>query len=225
MTKVFALLFLLASIQVYGMDSDTNRVDKRNGVYFTKGGNGGILSMSSVKKDGASVKSIPRFTFFFNVGSNANLDLSRRFGVFLGANLSNIGMITKTDSVKLKQRVYTIGVPVGIKIGNVKEGMVYTGFEANFPINYKEKRFVNGDKEGKFNEWFSNRTNQFIPAVFLGYEGPKGFNLKVQYFISDFINASFSKNNVQPYAGIQSKIFFISFGYRFKSDKNFRHKG
>ncbi len=80
--------------------------------YITAGGNGPLLSFAKVTNSGEHVRNIPRFTMFFNVGTNYNYDFSNNFGIFTGLNIKNIGLITKpNDSVKLKQRVYTLGVP------------------------------------------------------------------------------------------------------------------
>ncbi|HWV68138.1 MAG TPA: hypothetical protein VN105_19905, partial [Chitinophaga sp.] len=95
----------------------------REGVYVTHGGDGPLLSFASMKNNGEHLRNIPRFTMFLNVGSNFNKDFSRNFGVFTGINLKNIGLISKpADSLKLKQRVYTLGVPLGIKVGDLSSG-------------------------------------------------------------------------------------------------------
>ena len=204
----FALL-LISTFSFAQKDSTSN-------VYFSSGGNGMMLSMSSVKNAlGSSVNSIPRFTMFFNLGTNVNYDVNRHFGMFSGVNLSNIGMITEDGSVKRKQRVYAVGVPIGIKVGDLKKFFVYAGAEAAFAINYKEKRFVDGKKVEKFNEWFSERSNAFMPSVFAGFQTEKGFGLKVQYYLNDFLNQSFSQDGLKPYAGVQSQLFFVSLGYSF----------
>ena len=148
-------------------------------VYTTFGGNGGILSFSDVKDNGTKVNSIPRFTFFFNIGTNYNYDVSDHFGFFSGTNIKNIGMITEVGDTKLKRRVYTLGVPVGFKVGNVKDGiMLFGGAEVDVAFNYKEKTFVNDDKKSKFNEWFSDRTQTLMPSVFAGFQFSEHFSIK-----------------------------------------------
>ncbi|HEY0272019.1 MAG TPA: hypothetical protein VGC22_02490, partial [Chitinophaga sp.] len=86
------------------------------GVYASWGGDGPLLSFGSIKYDGDHVRNIPRFTMFFNIGTNFNYDFNKNFGIFTGLNLRNIGLITKdNDSLKLKRRLYTLGVPLGFK--------------------------------------------------------------------------------------------------------------
>jgi hypothetical protein len=48
--------------------------------------------------------------------------------------LRNVGFINDlNDTVKLKQRVYTLGLPVGIKLGNMSSSTYATiGVEANW---------------------------------------------------------------------------------------------
>ncbi|MCP1381720.1 hypothetical protein [Runella salmonicolor] len=222
-TIIFAIAFL-TSVAAIAQDSvEDSAKEKSSKIYYTQGGNGALLSFSQVTRNGKEVGSIPRFTLFFNLGTNANLDLGNHFGVFGGLNLTNIGMITeeeivgtvKTDKFKTKQRVYAVGIPVGIKIGDLRNFYVYGGAEAGFAINYKQKDFINGEKVDKFNEWFSNRTNAFMPAVFVGFQAKNGFGLKVQYYLNDFLNQGFSEGGVKPYAGTESQIFFLTLGYNF----------
>ncbi|TWV99091.1 outer membrane beta-barrel protein [Chitinophaga pinensis] len=119
--------------------------------YTTWGGDGPLLSFGrDIRESGNHVRSVPRFTFFFNIGHNYNYDFGRNVGFFTGLNLKNIGLITKDDkdSVKLKRRVYTLGVPLGIKIGDLKKGFFFfAGGAYDLAFNYKEKKFINGDKK------------------------------------------------------------------------------
>ncbi len=224
MKKIIFAFALLVSASAVAQDSvEDSAKDKPSKIYYTQGGNGALLSFSKVTRNGKEVGSIPRFTLFFNIGTNANVDLGDHFGLFAGLNLTNIGMITEeeivgttgTDKFKLKQRVYSIGIPVGFKVGDLREFYVYGGAEAGFAVNYKQKMFINGEKVDKFNEWFSNRTNQFMPAVFAGFQTKSGFGLKVQYYLNDFLNQGYSEGGAQPYAGTESRIFFVTLGYNF----------
>ena len=217
--------FLIFALLLVGTFSFAQK-DSTSNVYLSGGGNGMMLSMSSVKNAaGSSVSSIPRFTVFFNLGTNVNYDVNRNFGLFSGINLTNVGMITEDGNVKLKQRVYAVGIPIGIKVGDLKEFFVYAGAEAAFAINYKEKRFVDGKKVGKFNEWFSERSNAFMPSVFAGFQTKNGFGLKVQYYLNNFLNQSFSQDGLKPYAGVESQLFFVSLGYSFSKKVNSGKKG
>ena len=214
---VFTLvLFLTQSVAAIAQDSThtttyVRTTDRK--VYFSNGGNGGILSFASVKQNGANVRSIPRYTLFFNIGTNVHFDASDRFGAFTGLNLTNIGMITRQGDVKLKQRVYAVGIPVGIKVGDLKGFYVYGGAEAGLPVNYKEKLFIGNKKQDKFNEWFSDRSSPFMPALFLGFHTKENFTIKFQYYFTDFLNPDFQTNGVKPYDGIESRLFYVTLGY------------
>ncbi|PUZ27750.1 hypothetical protein GA0116948_10661 [Chitinophaga costaii] len=192
------------------------------GVYPSWGGDGPLLSFGSIKYDGDHVRNIPRFTFFFNVGTNFNYDINKNFGVFTGLNLRNIGLITKdNDSLKLKRRLYTLGIPIGLKVGDVRHGSIFffAGGEYDLALNYKEKQFIDGDKRHKFSQWFSDRTPLLLPSVFAGIRVHPGIGLKVQYFLTDFFNKDFHETvdglKTYPYAQTQSKMFFVTLSYDF----------
>lgn len=194
----------------------------REGVYLSWGGDGGLLSFADMKNNGEHVRNIPRFTFFVNVGTNFNYDFGRSFGMFSGINIKNIGLISKeNDSLKLKRRVYTLGIPIGFKIGDVKKGnfFFFAGGSYDLAFNYKEKQFINGDKRHKFNEWFSDRTPLLMPSVFAGLRMYPGFGLKVQYYLTDFFNQDYKEtvNGVsrQPYRNLEGKLFFVTLNYDF----------
>ena len=205
---------------------------------MTWGGDGPLLSFGDIKYAGEHVRNIPRFTIFFNVGNNFNYDFGKNFGIFTGMNIKNIGLISKdNDSVKLKRRVYTFGIPLGFKIGDLKGGsfFFFAGGSYDMAFNYKEKRFLNGDKVHKFNEWFSDRTPIFMPSVFAGVRFAPGFGLKLQYYPNDFFNKDYKETSngvtTYPYKDVTSKMFYATISYDFRGApsqhmmKHWRTKG
>ncbi len=79
-----------------------------------------------------------------------NYDPVRLFGLFSGIGVRNVGYIYDDytdpdtgDKEKKKFRNYNIGIPLGIKIGNLERLFVYGGYEIEFPLAYKEKTFQN----------------------------------------------------------------------------------
>lgn len=201
--------------------------------YVTTGGNGALLSFANMENKGEHVRNIPRFTLFFNIGQNYNYDFSRSFGVFSGLNIKNIGLISKpNDSVKLKQRVYTLGVPLGFKIGDLRNGFFFfAGGEYDLAFNYKEKYFLRGDKKSKFNEWFSDRTDLLMPSVFAGVRFNPGFGVKVQYYLNNFFNKDYTEtiNGVkeQPYKDTKANLMFVTLSYNFggfKCNTSYHHR-
>lgn len=194
--------------------------------YVTAGGNGALLSFANVKNNDERVRNVPRFTLFFNIGTNYNYDFNNNIGIFSGLNIKNIGLISKpNDSVKLKQRVYTLGVPVGIKIGDLRSGtFLFFGGEYDMAFNYKEKYFLHGDKKTKFNEWFSDRTDLFMPSLFAGFRFGPAFGVKGQYYLNNFYNSDFTETvngvKTQPYKNLKANMMFVTLSYNFGIKKH-----
>ena len=90
---------------------------------------------------------------------------------------------------------------------------IYGGYEIEFPFNYKEKTFVNEEKE-KFSTWFSERTS--IQQSFLvGIQLPQGANLKFKYYFTNFYKTSYSELDedgatVKPYENFNANVYWIS---------------
>lgn len=191
-----------------------------HGVYMAGGGDGSILSFATVKENGDRINNLPRFSLFFNIGSTANYDFSNNAGFFSGLNLKNIGFITRENDTKIKRRVYTLGIPAGLKFGSFNDDFFfYLGGQYELAFNYKEKHFINGKKVMKFNEWFSDRTPLLMPSLFAGVK-MHNFNVKVQYYPDNFFNTSFTETKGgiinKPYENMKAHMFFVSFGYSFK---------
>ncbi|MBW8685668.1 hypothetical protein [Chitinophaga rhizophila] len=239
------LLLCLLQLPAFSQDNKTDstgktkddititQVKKRKSRSYTSwGGDGPLLSFpNDIRESGNHVRSIPRFTFFFNIGTNWNYDFGRNVGMFTGINLKNIGMITKDDidSVKLKRRVYTLGVPLGFKIGDLRRGFYFfAGGSYDLAFNYKEKKFINGDKKEKFNEWFSDRTPLLMPSLFAGLRMSPGFGVKVQYYPNNFFNKEYketgnSGGSAYPYQNLDAQLFFVSFTCEFRGHYYHKH--
>ncbi|MBP1651391.1 MAG: outer rane beta-barrel protein [Bacteroidetes bacterium] len=219
-TCLFTLLCCLCQFALFAQDT-TEQKKLRQHVYATNGGDGPILSFGNVKMDGAHVNTAPRFTLFFNVGRNYNYDFTKWLGIYSGVDLKNIGIITKENGTKLKRRVYTLGVPLGLKIGDVRgqNFFFFLGGQYDLAFNYKEKQFINGDKAKKFNEWFSDRTPLLMPSLFAGFRFYPGIGLKVQYYPNNFFNKDFKETvagvTTYPYRNMESKMFFVTLTYSF----------
>jgi hypothetical protein len=225
--SLFALICCLCQFAVFAQDTTTvqKSAKLRQHVYPSVGGDGPILSFANVKYGGEHVSTAPRFTLFFNMGRNYNYDFSKYVGIFSGINLKNIGIITKgsdTLDVKLKRRVYTLGVPFGIKIGDVRgqSFFFFLGGQYDLALNYKEKQFLDGKKVKKFNAWFSDRTPLLIPSLFAGFRFYPGIGLKVQYYPNDFFNKDYKQTvagvTTYPYRNTESKMFFVTLTYDFR---------
>jgi hypothetical protein len=163
-----------------------------------------------------------RFAPIINPQSMLNADLSKNIGIFTGLAIRNVGYIyddfTPRDAqsetntpIKKKFRTYNLGIPVGLKIGDLNGLFFYGGYEIEFPFVYKEKTFnTAGEKTNTESYWFSNRTQNIQQSWMVGIQMPYGLNLKFKYYFTEFHNQNFEANGVKPYVGLNSKIWYLS---------------
>lgn len=161
-----------------------------------------------------------RFSAFLHFDTRYHFDFGKHVGMYTGYALRNVGFSVKyNDTLSKKFRVYTVGVPLAFKIGNMESRkFFFAGAEAELALNYKEKTFVDKDKK-KFNEWFSSRTQLFMPSVFAGVQLNKGFNIIAKYYLTGFFNKDFKYKGVNPYGGIDAQLFYIALSYNTKAKK------
>lgn len=167
----------------------------------------------------------PRFTYYgINTGLNVNYDFNRTIGVFTGIGLKNIGFIEKIKPLDstIKRRVWSIGAPIGVKVGNLrKKTYVFLGGGVDIPFNYKEKGFVRRGDKDKFNEWFSDRTAAFMPYGFVGVSFKPGLFFKVQLYPGNFMNPDYTESVTvggvtvtnKPYSVYDIEILMFSLGF------------
>ncbi|MBS4063524.1 MAG: hypothetical protein KGZ74_03145 [Chitinophagaceae bacterium] len=212
------IIFTLAAIFMFGIASAQDEVEeKKKKWYTTRGGDAGLVSFSNVSRNGKMLNNVPRFTAFLNTGTNFNYDLGKNVGFFTGINGKNIGIIyDDTANIRWKRRVVALGVPVGFKFGNLKKhNFFYLGGQADFAINYKQKKFVDGKKIEKNNDWFGKQTPIFMPSVFAGFQTNRKLGLKAQYFINNFFNQDYTEGTAKPFAGMEANVFFLTLSYDF----------
>jgi hypothetical protein len=176
---------------------------------YRSGGGEIIFSGADVRFNDVEVNTNTRFTLFFHTQQHLNLDLNSKFGFFTGAGIRNIGMITEdlyqnvgfgdidnthpnwNKSTKIKRRSYSLGFPIAFKLGALnKNYFLYAGGEYEWMFHYKQKQFLDNNKT-KFKEWGSKRVNPWVPSLFAGVQFPGGFNLKLKYYMQDFLNTNF----------------------------------
>jgi hypothetical protein len=179
-----------------------------------------IFSMADINDNGVDASSTLRFEPVINIETMYNADLSSKFGLFSGLAIRNVGYIydNYTDpsneaTYKKKFRSYNIGVPLGIKIGNLNGMFLYGGYEVELAWLYKERTYESGDKIGTTKGWFSDRQNLFQHGFLVGIQFPYGANVKFKYYLSEFHNQNFEANGVKPYAGLNSNIWYISLNF------------
>ncbi|MCU0441866.1 MAG: hypothetical protein MUE96_05660 [Bacteroidia bacterium] len=218
MIKKYLLLTTFLWIGAFGINAQTKIYPSSSGEM--------IFSFARIVKSGNEVSSNLRWSPVFNLQGLVNYDVGQSFGFFHGLAVRNVGFIYDvpgTDTLK-KFRTYNVGIPLGIKLGNVKDNgfFVYGGYEFEIPFNYKEKTFVSERKVDKFSLWFSNRTEWYTQSVFVGFNFPKGFNIKFKYYLNQFFNQQFKEtsNGVQsmPFQNFDANVFYIALDWNVFKD-------
>ncbi len=159
-----------------------------------------------------------RFSGFLNIGAQFNFNINDRFGIYTGIDLKNLGFIDFTygDST-VKRRSYNIGIPLGIKIGNMNDKKAYGFFGGGIdkPFNYKQKQYlVRPHKTVNFNEWYSEATPAIMPYVFIGAAINQGAVFKFQYYPGNFLNPNYrNEDGRQINYGYNVHILMFSIGY------------
>jgi hypothetical protein len=184
-----------------------------------------IFSFSEVAKSGLTVDTDLRWTVFYHTGTYNNHDLTGNLGIFYGLALRNIGFITNDELIDanfynvVKRRSYSLGIPVGIKLGNLDDNaFLFGGAEYELLFHYKEKRFIDGTRIYKNRDWFSSRTNRFIPSLFIGVNLKSQMAVTFKYYMGDFMNRSFQESGTgtRPYSQMDSRLFYISLSKKFR---------
>lgn len=194
--------------------------------YRTSGGEW-MFSSAILDVNGSDQGSIIRFSPFFNATGLTNHDFSSKAGMFIGLSVKNVGFIydVPDTSLRYKFRIYDVGIPIGLKFGDMDGTFLFAGYEIEFPINYKEKLFENEKKEDKFNVWFSDRTDPVYHTLMLGMQFKNGATLKFKYHITNFHDQGFTEEvdgvEVKPYDGLNANVFYISLGYGLFKKKDF----
>ena len=222
---LFAALFVSTATLAKGPAADTaakKTLPPIQKFFIANSFDGAIFSSATIQNTNPTTNVVTnkygtlRFSYFINYGLTFNWNAGRHFGVYAGADIKNIGFIEKLtyNGNTAKRRVYTFGIPVGIKIGNMaKKGRyLFLGGGADVPFNYKEKQFVIRGQKTKFNEWFSDRTPMVMPYVFAGASIHKGITLKAQYYPNNFLNPDFTSNLGKIYAGYDVHLLLLSVG-------------
>lgn len=220
--KLFIFIFATTSaINLFAQEKTADNAKPKK-IEISSGIEGSILQFANFTNSGQKITTIPRYSYFFNTGFDADFKINKIVQPFSGLYIKNIGMIDKYgDSIKVKRRMYTIGAPVGLKFILSKNVKFKVGADANLVFNYKEKLFINGDKKSKWNEFFSNKTPLFYPSVFAGISFA-GISLSANYYPQNF----FDTNNYAYYSKMDAKLFTISAGINIDSKtlKNTRNK-
>lgn len=187
-----------------------------------------IFSFAKISKGGSDVASNLRWSPVFNWQVFSNHDFTQHVGLFYGLAIRNVGFvydIPQSDTLK-KHRTYNIGIPIGIKLGNLGTGaFLYGGYEFEMPFHYKEKTFVNKDKKDKISVYFPNQVDWYTQSVFVGVNFKRGLNIKFKYYLDEFFNSDYTEtdasgNKIKPFADFNAHVFY--FALQFNPFKDWR---
>jgi hypothetical protein len=187
-----------------------------------------IFSMSDVSKSDIMQDSELRWTIFYHTAAYNNHDVSDNLGFFYGLALRNVGFITQDEIIgpasysTVKRRSYSLGLPLGVKIGNLGSNMfIFGGGEYEWLFHYKEKRFEDGKKVSRESDWFSGKTNRFVPSLFVGLNFKSQVAVTFKYYLDDMMNRSYREplTGNRPYSNMTSNIFYISISKKFKYNR------
>ena len=179
-----------------------------------------------------------RFTAFLHLCQNWHLDFTNNIGVFTGLGLRNVGLITdevlpnpqdETQMINYKiiRRLYTLGVPLSLKLGSFKDHLyIYMGGELELALHFKEKYWTNthsrkGDKT-IYTSWLGEQTPLFLPSVFGGIQLPGGVNIQAKYYLNNFLNHNYIRGrdntdfNVSDLTRYKTtQVFYIALSWQF----------
>lgn len=215
------LILLIPCLFIVGVLSAQKRV------YTTTGGEL-IFSFANISINGTDVPSTIRFSPFFNIQTQVHRDFSDKFGILTGFNIRNVGFIFNdpdSGGHYYKTRNYTVGLPIGIKVGNMDGRFFFGGYEIELPFSYKQKKFINDEKVDKFDEWFSPRVPTFYHSVFLGIGIAEGTQLKFKYYLNNWFNKGYTDGSgAQPYANFDAHVFYFALTFQVLRGKHFYYK-
>jgi hypothetical protein len=193
---------------------------------YTMTGGELIFQSALVEQNNHDVNTDLRFTAGIHAGEYLHLDLGNHIGFFSGIGLRNVGFITEEDGVRIKYRSYNLGIPIALKLGSFNKNIYFFGgAEYEWMVHFKQKTFDNGGKF-KYSGWFSNRTPSFITSAFAGFQFPGSIQVKIRYYLQNFLNHDFNGgdlyNNYTTFN--KTQVWYISISFMVKNKKEDDHK-
>jgi hypothetical protein len=188
-----------------------------------------LFQWAELDQTGFNTNPILRYTIVLNYGQYVHANFNNSIGLYSGLAVRNVGFIYDTDvPTKTIRRSYTLGIPLALKLGLFdKHFYVFSGGEYELLFHYKGKRWNSNDRNGtkiKDTEWFSAKTERFVPSWFIGIQFPRGFNVKYKMYLGDFLNLDYVGNdlgvpNVSFSDYTELKMHYISLCWQFRTDQ------
>ncbi|MGI6719250.1 MAG: hypothetical protein ACOX4D_09005 [Bacteroidales bacterium] len=178
-----------------------------------------------------------------NINEHINFDFGNSFGVYTGLSFRNLGFnykSTKSDiplsefedfyginsNFVKKFRTLSLGIPVGLKLGNFQKFFFYGGYELGIPLHYKEITIIDNSKN-KTKEWFSDKVSPLTHSFFFGVEFPYSVNVKFNWNFTKFFDNNCTLPVEQltiPYNLFHANIFYISLNISILENFQFYYK-
>ncbi len=189
-----------------------------------------IFTKGEVTSNGQTLDNSLRFIPFFNIQSQRHINFSKHTGLYTGFGIRNVGFTNSIalpdgDAVTLKQRAYSAGIPLALKLGGMERGnYIALGAEAECMFNYKRK-IVHGSNTTKTSGWFPGDVNLFNPSVFADIRFHNGTFFRFRYYLLDFLKNredSFYLNDNGTFVSYhpeKSVLFYFAIGTAFKIKK------
>ncbi|MBL7928684.1 MAG: hypothetical protein JNL47_04285 [Bacteroidia bacterium] len=220
-------LILIIPASLFALSASAQEKNKKN---YILSASELIFSSGEVTDGDMKIDPVVRFSGFFHFQTQAHYDFNKFAGVYTGIGMRNVGFINKlNDSVRIKQRSYSLGIPFAVKLGDMNERVwVAAGAEAELMFAYKQKVFYGGQKF-KNHKWFSDKVNLFNPSVFAEVKFKRGGYIRAKYYLKDFLQKD--KQDIRlfgvPYefSPEESKLFYLSIGSAIEPKKAKRKKG
>lgn len=182
-----------------------------------------IFSSGKVVNNGTTLDNRIRFSLFFHLQHQNHYDFNKHVGFYTGFALINVGFINRmhvpnTTDAEIRQRSYSLGIPLALKVGNMERGNYLAfGVEGELMFHYKRKAYYGGNKS-KMSEWLSPEVNLFNPSVFAELRFHHGGYIRVKSYLLDFL-VNKSTPFYLPESGVlvnykpeQSRLAYIAIG-------------
>lgn len=188
-----------------------------------------IFAYANVSADSLQVENKLRFSFFPHLQQQYHYNFSKVFGFYTGFSLINVGMrnyFTTNNGTEfdLRQRAMSIGIPLALKIGNLRNGNhIAIGTSAECMFHYKQKLYFNKEKM-KRKGWFADDVNLFNTSVYIDLRTRSGSYIRFKYYLNNFLVPQnqilkLSDNLNVNYYPAKSVLFFFSIGHTFMKVK------
>jgi len=172
-----------------------------------------LFQLTTVSENGQSLNSVPRFTWRLPFNSKL-LDIGENSRMFGGILLKNEGLIYDRNGNRFKHRNISLGPNLGVMLHIKKQFNYVISYGADINLHYKEKVFVNGDrqeKEVRVSEWTSGRVSRFNHFIQTGFTLSDNVYLFGEYYFNDFFNQDFTETvngvETQPYRNLEVSRF------------------